>query len=180
MRPGRFQIVQFYFSAALKYILQSHPDIVMMKGECHFFDKPQELKKGLEHYKSRMKESLPHQITMEKVCVCHSFCCFFLNIFNERIHMYYRRLKVFDTHVADNWWWHHWQAWWFTNYRRFWYRTLLVNWLWRPHSCACLIFWYCLGFKTTAVHILKKKAVLNIFKSKSRKIAWKWHFILLY
>ena len=39
-----------------------------------------------------------------------------------------RRLKVFDTHVAYNWWSRHWQTWRFPNYRRFLYRTLLVNW----------------------------------------------------
>ena len=44
-----------------------------------------------------------------------------------------RRLKVFDTHVADNWWSRHWQAWWFTNYRRFLYRTHLVN--------CCILFY---------------------------------------
>ena len=41
-----------------------------------------------------------------------------------------RRLKVFDTHVADNWGSHHWQAWWFTNYQRHLYQTHLVNCIW--------------------------------------------------
>ena len=54
-----------------------------------------------------------------------------------------RRLNVFDTHVVDNWWSHHWQAWWFTNYRRFLYQTHLATWseIWPKAANCSYVFW---------------------------------------
>ncbi|XP_022083513.1 heparan sulfate glucosamine 3-O-sulfotransferase 1-like [Acanthaster planci] len=53
-------------TTTLKNFLSYHPDIAFTQREVQFFTSTEERSKGLEYYRSRMIQSIPDQITMEK------------------------------------------------------------------------------------------------------------------